>query len=409
MNSARTRLLSVQGYYRDKTLLITGGTGFIGSILLKIILAKLPDIRRVYCLYRTSVGVTDPRVVWIKGDIRRPQWGLDADALLRIRAEVHVIFHLAAHTGWEISLNEQVSSNTLPVLIGAEIASDCQQLESIVVTSSYWAVFHLVHAARIGETIFQDYRAEDELTEILTGKSSARLSEWPNAYSYSKNLAERLLHQRYPDLPVILARVTSAGATWEFPERGFCHFNNALPAFLRAIVRGRAHYFPVAMKSAINDSIPADICANILLTNAADRAEEPFSVIHCGSANRNLPTLGAIAEMAGPIQYMNSAEDIDKVLSSLPNQRVANLNRLLLKTYGAGLDKRVVFLDDHARRPLNRMSVDETNRFPIEAECVDWKELVAAMVSTLRGSKLNNQHLLDEAGGHYREPLSVWI
>ena len=98
------RLLSIEDFYRGKTLLITGGTGFIGSILLKIILAKLPDIRRVYCLYRTSVGVRDPRVVWVKGDIRSPQWGLDADMLLSIRSEVQVIFHLAAHTGWDIGL-----------------------------------------------------------------------------------------------------------------------------------------------------------------------------------------------------------------------------------------------------------------------------------------------------------------
>lgn len=399
MTSYKTRLpawMSIHSYYRDKTLLITGGTGFIGSILLKIILAKLPDIRRVYCLYRKEMGAMDARVTWIRGDIKKPQWGLDADTLSQIRDEVHVIFHLAAYTGWDISLKEQVLSNTLPVLHGAELAADCRQLESFVVTSSYWAAFHLVHAAQIGETIFQDYRAEGELAEILTGKSCARLAEWPNSYSYSKNLAERLLHQRYPNLPVILARVTSAGATWAFPERGFCQFNNALPAFLRAIVKGRARYFPVAMKSAINDAIPADICANILLANAADRAREPFSVIHCASANRNLPTLGAIAEMAGPIQYMDSPEDIDQVLSTLPNQRIANLNRLLLDTYGAGLDKRVTFLDHHARRPLDRMSIEETKQFPIDVGCVDWNELIAAMVGTLRGVKKANERQLNE-------------
>lgn len=406
MHSSTRKSLSIRDYYRGKTVLITGCTGFIGSILLTIILAKLPEVRRVYCLYRTQPGIKHPRVQWIKGDICNRQWGLEAGAYARICSEVEVIFHLAAHTGWDIGLNEQVASNTLPVLYGAELASDCRKLESFVVTSSYWAAFHLAHAGEIGETIFQDYRAEAELAEILQRQSFARLAEWPNPYSYSKNLAERLLHQRYPHLPVILARVTSASATWAFPHRGLCQFKNALPAFLRAIVKGRAHYFPIEMKTAINDAIPADICANILLTNAADRAGEPFSVIHCGSANRNLPTLGAIAEMAGPIRYMDSAEDINQLLSGLPNQRIASFNKLLLETYGAGLDRRVVFLDHHARRPLERMSLHELEQFPIDVGCVDWHQLVAAMVGTLRGGKRSEDYPLPGTLGNSHVSLA---
>lgn len=369
-------------YYAGKTVFITGATGFIGSVLLQTFLAKLPEVRRIYCLYRSQPGEPDPRVVWIKGDIELPGWGLEPEVLERVCSEVQVIFHLAAYTRWDVGLKEQVRANTLPVLFGAELATRCARLESLVVTSSYWAACHLGHA-QVAETVFQDYRAERELSEILAGESPARLAEWPNAYSYSKNLAERLLHQRFPALPVLLARVTSACGAWEFPTRGFCRFDNALPAFLRAIVQGGVRYFPASMKHSINDAIPVDLCVNLLLANAAQRAGEPFSVIHCGSANRNLPTIGRIAEMAGEIEYLDSDEAIAHALCSMGNGRAAALNRLVLKTYRLGMEASFVFLDHQARRPLLAMTAEDRDRFPIDVDAIDWEALVQAMVQRL--------------------------
>lgn len=372
---------TMQAFYRGKNLLVTGATGFIGSVLVETVLRKLPNIGQIYCVYRNKPGAPHPKVVWIKADISHPMWGLDEATVATLAHDVHVVFHLAAHTRWDVGLTEHVAANTHPVLQGAELASQFRNLEAYVVTSSYWAACHLP-STRIAETIYQDYAAEQELTAIQAG-DPARLHEWPNAYSYAKNLAERLLHQRYADMPIVLARVTSACGAWDFPSRGFCRFNNALPAFLRAITCG-ARYFPESVKTTINDSIPVDLCANLLLANAVDRAGADFSVIHCASAARNLPSLGKMAEMAADITYFPDRPAVDAALAKLEDKRLAKLNRVILDAYSFAFGKRTVFLDHHARRPLRWMSDDERALFPIDVDIVDWAELVETTLAELK-------------------------
>jgi alcohol-forming fatty acyl-CoA reductase len=47
--------MPVTDYYRDKCLLITGTTGFVGKVLLEKIVYAVPDVRRVYVLIRDKV------------------------------------------------------------------------------------------------------------------------------------------------------------------------------------------------------------------------------------------------------------------------------------------------------------------------------------------------------------------
>jgi nucleoside-diphosphate-sugar epimerase len=371
----------MRDFYRAKNLLVTGATGFIGTVLVDAALRKLPDIGRIYCIYRNKPGPRHPKVVWIKGDISLPAWGLDGEALAMLARDVHVVFHLAAYTRWDVGLQEQIRVNTFPVLEGAQLASQFHHLKAYVVTSSYWAACHLP-SAQIAEAVYQDYSAEHELSTISAG-DAARLCEWPNAYSYAKNLAERLLHERHPDMPIVLARVTSACGAWDFPSRGFCRFNNALPAFLRAITCG-VRYFPDSMRTTINDSIPVDLCVNQLLANAVDRAEEHFSVIHCASAFRNLPPMGVLAELAGDIVYFPDCATLDAALAELENKRLAKLNKAILDAYAFAFGKTTVFLDHHARRPLKWMNEQERAHFPIDVDRVDWSELIKATVAALR-------------------------
>jgi thioester reductase-like protein len=386
----------MQQFYSKKQVLITGATGFIGSVLLRTLLDKLPDIVRIYCLYRKQPGASHPKVVWINADVTRPAWGLDRDTVQKLARDVHVIFHLAAYTRWDVGLSAQVAANTLPVLEGAALASQFGKLHAYVVTSSYWAAMHL-RTSRIAETVFQDYSAEQELSAVLAG-DDARLHEWPNAYSYAKNLAERLLHERYPGLPILLARVTSACGAWAFPARGFCRFDNALPALLKAIARG-VRVFPDSARTAVNDSIPVDLCANLLLANAAAHPPNGFSVIHCSSAARNMPPLGDVISRAGGITYVRDRAELDAELAKLGDKRLATLNRMLLEAYRFAFDDATVFLDHHARRPLTWIDDETRTRFPMEVETIEWPMLIDAMLAQLPfNSTERTYHRTDPAG-----------
>lgn len=49
----------IQEWYVGKTIFITGGTGFMGKVLVEKILRSLPDVKKVILLIRPKRGV-DP-------------------------------------------------------------------------------------------------------------------------------------------------------------------------------------------------------------------------------------------------------------------------------------------------------------------------------------------------------------
>ena len=50
--------LRVRDFYRDKTLMITGCTGYIGKLMLEKLIRSCPDVKRIYVLIRSRQGIT---------------------------------------------------------------------------------------------------------------------------------------------------------------------------------------------------------------------------------------------------------------------------------------------------------------------------------------------------------------
>lgn len=49
--------MKMKQYYKDKRLLVTGTTGFLGKVLLEKILYSLPEVDLVYVLIRGKKGL----------------------------------------------------------------------------------------------------------------------------------------------------------------------------------------------------------------------------------------------------------------------------------------------------------------------------------------------------------------
>lgn len=47
---------SIPAYYKDKTVLVTGGTGFIGKVLIEKLLRSCKDLKRIVVLVRSKKG-----------------------------------------------------------------------------------------------------------------------------------------------------------------------------------------------------------------------------------------------------------------------------------------------------------------------------------------------------------------
>lgn len=47
---------SIADFFEDRSIFITGSTGFVGKVLVEKLLRSCPKVKRVYLLMRTSAG-----------------------------------------------------------------------------------------------------------------------------------------------------------------------------------------------------------------------------------------------------------------------------------------------------------------------------------------------------------------
>ena len=350
-------------------LLLERMTGFSGTIYATLPNpSKYPNLRK------------DRRLVWLPGaSFLEPNMGLKDALLEKAKSTVQIVLHYGAYTRWDLDLQGQVTYNTLGTLNVVAMFAESPVVESIVCTSSYWGSANIRRVDEIPETVLQDFKAEQELVQILNYHEKARLREWPNAYSYSKNLMERLLQTRYSDKCILLARCPSIAGALVFPSYGFTHADNAAPAIIRAVLSGSTLYSEEC-KRVINDSVPVDVCCAMILANVVDSARRPMRVINCCSGIRN-PTYTymvlASTSKYRPVTFLPTEEDVRRqLLHRLENgDKEAKLNLLILKHYQFAFTRSIAFEDYQCRAPLLWMSDAEKEKYNIDTTHIDWLKL----------------------------------
>jgi fatty acyl-CoA reductase len=138
--------------YKDKKILLTGGTGFLGTALIEKIVRSLPDLGRLYLLVRPSRGKSaverferdvlgapafrglreklgddfeervSKKVRVLEGDVHAPSLGLGGEDLTELAREVDVVIHSAASVIFDAPLDAAVDSNVRGTLGLLELA-----------------------------------------------------------------------------------------------------------------------------------------------------------------------------------------------------------------------------------------------------------------------------------------------
>ncbi|CAB4313725.1 unnamed protein product [Prunus armeniaca] len=81
-------LKSILGYLQNKTILVTGATGFLGMVFVEKILRVQPDVKKLYLLLRASdtKSATDRMQNQIIGKelfrVLREKWGAGFDSFI---------------------------------------------------------------------------------------------------------------------------------------------------------------------------------------------------------------------------------------------------------------------------------------------------------------------------------------
>jgi alcohol-forming fatty acyl-CoA reductase len=156
--------------YKDKKLLLTGGTGFLGTALVEKILRSLPDLGCLYLVIRPSRGksaaerfekdvlgaaafrglremlgddIEDQvakKVRVLEGDVHAPSLGLDEEDLTELSREVDVVIHSAASVIFDAPLDAAVDSNVRGTLGLLKLARAWEKLPLFIHISTAYVV-----------------------------------------------------------------------------------------------------------------------------------------------------------------------------------------------------------------------------------------------------------------------------
>jgi len=244
-----------------RTTLLTGGTGFLGTLMAKRLLT---EGGRTYVLVRAQgaeeaaarlhnawwewpelTAAIGRELVPLAGDVRQASLGLSHEDLGLIRREVEVIINAAADLRIEASLEELRETNVQ----GTRHLLDLAKM--IDLDGRLWRFSQISTAYVCG-------RAQGEISEDDLG------SDFSNDYERSKAEGESLV--RGSGLPFTVFRpVMVVGET----ERGWIRTFNTLYYPLRLYLTGRIRLMPVDPLCKVN-MVPGDMASDAVVRVTMD-------------------------------------------------------------------------------------------------------------------------------------------
>ncbi|KAG7201488.1 hypothetical protein KM043_004247 [Ampulex compressa] len=248
--TADTTSTAIQKFYYGQSVFITGGTGFLGKLLIEKLLRGCPGIGSIYLLVRPKKGkdvhqrteelFDDPlfsklkeeqpkfryQIVGIAGDCSQPGLGISAKDRAMLIQEVSIVFHVAATVRFDEKMKLAVAINVRSPKDALNLCKEIPDLKAFVHVSTAYA--NCPH--RTIEEKFYDPPidadklialmecVDDKLVDDITPQL---LGVWPNTYTFTKAVAEDVIKNDAGDMPVGIFRPAIVISTYREPIRGW--------------------------------------------------------------------------------------------------------------------------------------------------------------------------------------------
>ncbi|KAK7341979.1 hypothetical protein VNO80_24920 [Phaseolus coccineus] len=280
-------------FFKGKTILITGTTGFLGKVLLEKILRTQPQVHKLYLLVRAeTIDLAAQRfqneIVVISGDVSLHNFGLEDEKLkIKMFEEINIVMNFAATTKFDERFDISMDVNTMGVLHVLNFAKHCPEIKIFVQISIAYVCGEIKDEKTIvqekpfemGQTLKEtsklDITAEmnllkkkiDELrlenaTENTTkhalkvyGIERAKLYGWPNTYAFTKAMGEMQLVHHKDNVPLIIKRPTMVTRTLKDPFSGWIEGLRTLDSIICTIGQGKITSFLDHPKKILDISI----------------------------------------------------------------------------------------------------------------------------------------------------------
>uniref|UniRef100_A0A0K8UGQ7 Fatty acyl-CoA reductase n=1 Tax=Bactrocera latifrons TaxID=174628 RepID=A0A0K8UGQ7_BACLA len=228
-------LTPVQEYYKDKTIFITGASGFMGKVLVEKLLYSCSALKEIIIIVRPKRGKSPEvrleeifklpifqrireekpevlkKVTSFNGDVTYENLGLSGENLKYVTDNTNIVFHMAATLKLEGNLKDAIDMNTTGTRRALDISKQMKGLEAFVHVST---AFCNCDQEVMHEKVYEyPHKPEDLMRMVewmdlktLESITPELMKPHPNTYTYSKRLAEILVRDHYETMPVIIAR-----------------------------------------------------------------------------------------------------------------------------------------------------------------------------------------------------------
>ncbi|KAJ1487483.1 male sterility protein-domain-containing protein [Baffinella frigidus] len=332
---------AVNAFLRGKDVLITGGSGFIGKVLMEKVLRSFPSVGRVFVLLRPSrkSGRSAPRrleeeiaasvcfsrlremwpafserLVPIAGDIGKPLLGMSEEDAALMRDSVSLVFHCAATVKFNEPLETAFRTNVDGTAHLIALCRGMRNLEALVhVSTAYVSPPH--SAGCKGHTLEEIRPLKIDALELrqrvaamspdeAAAATDAILTEagFPNTYCLTKAVSEHLLASA-TGIPRVILRPSIVTCAAREPLPGWTDSLAGPAGLVLAVALGALHTAPGDPCNVV-DFVPVDTVVASMLASAWFMAShgggapgggkaaaacargEPL-VVHCSSSGDN--------------------------------------------------------------------------------------------------------------------------
>ncbi|KAI4499659.1 hypothetical protein M0802_005229 [Mischocyttarus mexicanus] len=323
------KLTPIQEFYDGQNVFITGGTGFMGKLLIEKLLRSCPSIKCIYILIRSKNGKDllkrknellenlvfskltkeQPKfrdqIVCIEGDCNLTNLGITTLDRATLKKEISIVFHVAANVSFNENIKSASTTNIQSLKSIISFSKEMPKLKSFVyVSTAYSQCLH-----NPIEEKFYDPPIEDEkLIELLDSIDENSLNDftknlhesWPNTYVYTKSIAESVVKKQAGLIPIGIFRPGIVTSTYREPMPGWVDNLNGPIGILAGAGKGliRIHHCDGSVKVCL---VPGDLTINALIVCAWDitvnrRSEEDIPIYNYVS-NENSITFDDMEEL----------------------------------------------------------------------------------------------------------------
>ncbi|XP_073817826.1 fatty acyl-CoA reductase wat-like [Musca autumnalis] len=287
----------IQQFFQNKTIFVTGGTGFLGKVLIEKIL-RCTKVGRIYVILRPKSGhdiverfndilksplfeklnTSRPKfmdhITLMEGDCSQEKLGLSNDDYRTLIENVEVIMHCAATVQFNETLSVATQVNVQATVEIVQMAKEMKNLKSFVHVSTVFVNCTTIH----GEEGFTKDKLSVTSEQLLNMKKSLTaeqfdsltkrfIGKYPNTYTFTKAVAEEFIQTHAESLSICILRPAAITSSSEEPFAGWIDNIQGATGATYCILMGALRVVNLTYERRA-PIVPVDYCANIMLAAA---------------------------------------------------------------------------------------------------------------------------------------------